>query len=139
MAFCFFHDADSTFEGLSRISLIGSERHVDDNQCSVNSTLDTLSVIDHVVEGHRNGCHLACHYVRCRITYEDYVHTCSINEASKRIVVRCQHRDGFVCSLHFLKRMRCNFRCFAVNRHRSASCFRLDSTFQRLAVILGRV
>ena len=139
MAFCFLHNSDGTFEGLSRISLVGSKRHVDDNECSINSTLNTLSVVDHVVERHWDGCHLTCHDVRSRIADKDHVNTCCIHEASKRVVVRRQHGDGFVGTLHFLKRMRRNFRCFAVNRHRSASCFRLNSTFQRLAIILGRV
>ena len=78
-------------------------------------------MVDHVVEGHRNGGDLAGHHVRSGIADQNDVDTGLIDQSCQRVIVGGEHRDFFTCSLHLLKRVGGHFPCFAVDGHDSST------------------
>ena len=99
----FFHNAYGRCQSLLGVSLIGTERHIDNNERTFYGTDDRLSVIDHLVESHGQCGNISCHNVRGRIAHQNYVHAGTVDKCRHRVVVSGKHRYFFAAFFHFDK------------------------------------
>ena len=76
------HDTDSIADGILRVHLIRSERHVTDHQCALHTTNDAASMIDHLVERDGERCDVTCHHVRSTVAHKDHVDAGAIHDLS---------------------------------------------------------
>ena len=97
--------------------MVGSKGHVNDKKCPVNGSFDTLRMVDHVVKGHGYGGHLSGHHVGSRVSNQDHVNACLVDQPRKRVIVGRQHCDFLTGTFHFLKRVSGHFAGCTVHRH----------------------
>ena len=133
----FLHDADGGFKRLTRVPLVGSKRHVNDQQGAVHGSLNALSVVDHVVEGHGHRGDLTGHDVGRGVPYEDDVNTCLVDKAGKGVIVSRQHGDFFTRPLHFLKGVGGDLLRLAVDGHGASTAPGVFNASLRLFFFTG--
>ena len=94
------HDADGRVERHLRIALVGSERQVDDDQCTANGTHDRTRMVNHHIEGNGKRGFVTGHHVGRRVAHEDHIDTRGVDDPGHRIIVRGQHGDLLAALLH---------------------------------------
>lgn len=94
------HDPNRTVERAQRISLIGTEGHVTDDERALDPLDHALGVVDHLVEGDRHRRVVARHHIGCGITDQEDVDSRAIEDARHREVIRGEHGDLLTDLLH---------------------------------------
>ena len=95
---CRFHHPDSITDTFFTAHLIASERHITDNQTMLASTSHSSCMINHLIYANRKGGLIASHDIRSRVTHQDSINACSVNNACSSIIIGGKHCD-FLTSL----------------------------------------
>ena len=94
------HDMHCGGKGCLLTDLIAPKGHIDDDEGTPSTTHDTGAVVDHLIEGDGEGRGVPCHHIGGRVTDEEDIYTCCIQQTSHRIVVGGKHRDRLTLGLH---------------------------------------
>ena len=101
----FFHDADGRTQGTFGISLVATEGKVHHNQSTINGTYHRTCVVNHLVQGNRQGGFVTRHYIRSTIANENTINTGGIYHFSHGKVIGGEHRDFLTLVFHLLQTM----------------------------------
>ena len=90
-------------QSLVGVHLVAHERQVTYDQSTLCSRSDQASVIEHLLHRDRDGCLATLHNHGDRITDQQHVETCFIQQSRHRVVVRGQRGDGLATLFHALQ------------------------------------
>src|SRR5882762_8221708 len=111
----FFHEAYGVAQRFRSIRVIAAKGHVRDQERALRAAADGAGVMDHFVEGYRQRAVVTEGDHGERITDEDDVDACLVEQARGRIVVRRQADDFFGISRVGIFRGSCS-RCLALQK-----------------------
>ena len=95
-----FHDLHSVFHALLAVDLITAERHVAHHEGTLHATHHRPCMVNHLFNGHGQRGGIACHYVGGRVAHQYAIDACTVNDACRCKIIRCQHGDFLSSSLH---------------------------------------
>ena len=91
LTICFLDNPAGIHNGIIHRALIRHERHIDSHESVLRASANSLSMMNHIVNGNSKGILITQHHVTQRIANENHINPRFINCASCMIVVCGKH------------------------------------------------